>query len=77
MSPTLEPSSSSMRYREALGRAGGIEPPPPPAPAQPTQPRRVRVRVEGAKAPPPPPLVLSDVEVELIRDLRDLLGEDL
>jgi hypothetical protein len=78
-----EPTSSSMRYAQTLGRRW-VEP-PAPAPMPRTGTRKVpRVRVEPAKAKPPTPLVLDEAEVERIRDLRplaqgnirDLLGRD-
>lgn len=47
-----EPSSAAHRYREALGRAGALDPPPPePAPSKPRKGRNFRVVVPPKRGP--------------------------
>lgn len=47
-----EPSSPVHRYREALGRAGALDPPPEPTPA-PRKPKRRNFRVVVPPKPGP------------------------
>lgn len=71
-----EPSSPVHRYREALGRAGALDPPPAPKPKPKPGKRKFRVRVEPKKKTREEVLTKAlTTTVQLTAEERGLLRE--